>query len=113
MSQTAYYQGAEKPDFGIGWLDANGTVIDFSSGYTFTFTLSKDGTIVYTQTTGITGAATSPNVQVVFPAGWSDSITPDVYLVRLRARLTSGSKDRDWPPLDSDPVYLEIRAALA
>jgi len=112
MSQSTYWQGQELPDYRVGWLDGDGNPISFVSGWTFTFTLSQSGVVAYSQTSGITGAAAVPNVTVVFPAGWNDALPAGVYDARLRARQTSGSKDRDWPPLDTEPATVLIRAAL-
>lgn len=92
MSQMDLTVGTELPDQPFEWKDLNGNVIDFSSGHTFSFRIGAATPFV--KSSGITGAATSPNVTVSFSAGELDAITPGVYLGELHARRTSDSKDR-------------------
>jgi hypothetical protein len=111
MSVRSYWQGAEKPDYTIEWRDRNGDLIDFSSGYTFRVDLyDTTGKSVYNQTSGITGAATSPNVTIVWATNWNASVAAGLYQLRLRA--TNASLDRDWPPPDTESAQVKIKAAL-
>lgn len=72
-----YYQGAERPALKLWLLDDDGTLIDFSLGYSFTLKIGLAGqTPLLTKTTGITGAVGagveptgSPNVTVAWAAG--------------------------------------------
>lgn len=98
LMQIAVRKGAELPDRGIEWRDANGNIIDFSSGWTWQLKigLTADGTAAITKTTGITGAATSPNVTISFSAGELDGLTVETeYVCQLMA--TSGTKQRGFP----------------
>jgi hypothetical protein len=96
MSEWVYRQDAEIPSFAVEWRDGNGALINFASGYTFQVLLvNTSDAVVLTKTTNITGAATSPNVTVAWPAG-ELNITPGVYFLHLRA--TSATNDRFFSP---------------
>jgi hypothetical protein len=95
-----YYRTAERPDIRLWLTDSNGTLIDFSTGYTFAFKLGNSGSAAtFTKTSGITGAAGSgveptgtPNITLTFTAGDLDSLTAGPCLWQLRA--TTGGLDR-------------------
>lgn len=91
-----YTQGAELPDLTFEWRDSTGALIDFSSGYTFVLKLGTPGqAAVLTKSTGITGAATNPNVTVVWAtSGELNTLTPGVYTLQLIATRSSDSKQR-------------------
>ena len=99
MSLT-YYRTAEFPDLQLWVLDDDGTLIDFSTGYSFTWKLGRPGSAAeFTKTTNITGSVGSgtepggtPNVTLIFVAGELDSIDPGLYTWQLRA--TSSGRDR-------------------
>jgi hypothetical protein len=85
------------------WLqDAEGDLVDLSSGYTFTWKIGLRGqAAMFTKTSGISGAAGAgveptgtPNVTLDFNAGDLDAVTPGPYVWQLVAR-TSGL-DRVW-----------------
>ena len=95
-----YYRTAERPDIKLWLLDDDGELVDFSTGYTFTFKLGTPGaTATFTKATGITGAAGSgveptgaPNVTLTFAAAELDGLTAGLYTWQLRG--TSGTLDR-------------------
>lgn len=87
--------GAELPDITAVWRDSEGTLIDFSSGWTFTLKLNTFPPFV--KTTGITGAATSPNVRIAFAAGELDDLPPGTHRAQLWAKRGDG---KDRVPLD-------------
>lgn len=95
MADIKVTVGGELPDWTFAWMDDAGDLIDFSANYTFTLRIGDSSTGILEQTTGITGAATDPNVTIAFAVGTFDSITPGVYAAELWARRTSDSKDRD------------------
>lgn len=97
MSSWIYRADAELPAFAVAWYDGTGALIDFSSGYTFELKLvaKSDGTVALTKTTGIVGAATSPNVNVPWAAG-DLNVAPGLYTAHLKA--TNGSGDRFFAP---------------
>lgn len=73
-----YYITADKPDIELWLLDDDGDLIDFSTGYTFSFKIGTQvgTTALLTKTSGITGAVGAgsepdgtPNVVVAFTAG--------------------------------------------
>lgn len=94
-----YYQGAERPALKLWLEDDDGTLIDFSTGHTFSFKVGNTGEpALLTKTTGIVGAAGvgaeptgTPNVTITWAAGELD-ITPGAYSWVLIA--TSGGLDR-------------------
>lgn len=92
----SYIQGADLPDLTFEWRDRNGTLIDFSTGHTFVLKLGTPGAAAtLTKSTGITGAATVPNVTVAWAtSGELNTLTPGVYTLDLIATRTSDSKQR-------------------
>lgn len=94
-----YYQGAERPTLRLWLLDDDGTLVDFSAGYTFSLKIGLAGqTPLLTKTSGITGAAGAgveptgtPNVVVSWSAG-ELAITPGAYTWALTAN--TGGLDR-------------------
>jgi hypothetical protein len=91
-----YIQGADIPDLAITWLDNAGTVIDYSSGYTFSLKLGQPGqAAAMTKSTGITGAATAPNVTVAWATSNElNTLDPGTYTLDLIATRSSDSKQR-------------------
>ncbi|HEU4544070.1 MAG TPA: hypothetical protein VFR23_23270 [Jiangellaceae bacterium] len=86
--------GSELPDRTLHWQTADGATIDFSTGYTWTLRVGNT-TGVLQKTSGITGAATDPNVTIVWAAGEWDNVPPGNYSFTLTPRRTSDSKDRE------------------
>jgi hypothetical protein len=87
-----YIAGAEDPSLSVTWTAHDGTLIDFSTGWTFVLKLYKTGvTPLITKTTGITGAATDPNVVIVWATNQLD-IAPGAY--RLEIKATKAGRDR-------------------
>jgi hypothetical protein len=99
-SVLRYYRTAERPDIRLWLLDDDGALVDFASGYTFTFKLGSPGSAAsFTKTTGITGAAGAgtetsgtPNVTLTFTAAELDGLTAGTTTWQLRA--TTGGLDR-------------------
>lgn len=91
---------AERPAIQLWIRDSNGNLIDFSSGYTFTFKIGYPGrTALLTKTTGIVGAAGAgvepsgtPNVVISPIAGELDIAKGKAYTGQLTA--TTGGLDR-------------------
>lgn len=74
--------GSELPDDAFDWTDRQENLIDFSDGWTFSLEVGfPNQDAVLTKSTGITGAATSPNITI----SWEDG--------ELAAPLTAGA----WP----------------
>lgn len=101
MTDLRYYSDQELPALAVEWRDRDDTVIDFSSGWTFTAKVcatATPNTVALSKTTGITGASTSPNVTIDFAttdfSGLTASTAGTRYVVRLYARRTADSKDR-------------------
>lgn len=91
-----YHKTAERPALELWLLDDDDVLIDFSTGYTFSFKIGNRGTAaLLTKTTNITGAAGSgtepsgtPNVTVTWAAG-ELNLTPGSYGWQLTATTTS------------------------
>lgn len=98
-----YVQGSELPSVVVSWKDDQGVIIDLTG---YTFELRTDTTPTTIKITGITGAATDPNVTIDWAAGELDAIVPGAYSAQLWARRTSDSKDRVLP------LTLRITAAI-
>jgi len=77
MARVSYHSTADRPALELWLLDDDDTLIDFSSGYTFSFKIGTPGTAaLLTTTTGVTGAAGAgteptgtPNIVVTWTAG--------------------------------------------
>lgn len=102
MSQTlAYDLTADRPAATMWLEDDDGTLIDFSSGYTYELKVGTPGAAaLLTKTTGITGAAGAgveptgtPNITITWTAGEIAGITtPGTYAWQLVC--TTSSLDR-------------------
>jgi hypothetical protein len=100
MSSLTYYRAAERPAIQLWLQDADGSLLDLSSGYTFSFKIGLVGSAaVFTKTSGITGAAGSgtenngtPNLTINFTAGELAAIPVRNYTWQVTA--TTGGLDR-------------------
>ncbi len=99
MARITYVKTADRPALKIWYYDDDGTLLDCSSGYTFSLKVGTRGSAaVLTKTTNITGAAGSgveptgtPNITVTWAAG-ELALTPGSYVAQLT--LTNSSLDR-------------------
>lgn len=96
----------EDPSIPLEWLDSDGLPIDLSAA-TFSVVLRErsTGTTALTKTSGITGAATSPNVTITWSTGELASLS-GVY--ELVATATVGGRARTFRPASLPLV--EVRA---
>lgn len=121
MSSGYAYRGdQELPSIQINWLDGTGATIDFSTGWTFTAKVvaaTAPTTVLLTKTTGITGAASSPNVTIDWAttdfAGLAKSDSGTRYLIWLYARRAADSKDRVFDPSGASPLSFTLFTAPA
>jgi hypothetical protein len=92
-----YDAGERLPDAHLTIYDDTSTLIDLSSGYTFSASLTNvlTDTVAHTQSTGIAGAATSPNVTIAWTSGFAN-ITAGHYELKVTGTRTSDSKLRIW-----------------
>lgn len=91
-----YTVGAELPDYELTWNDADGDLIDYSTGWTFE--LRVDTPTPTVKSTGIIGAATAPNVTVSIADGeWDDLPAPATFGAQLWAHRESDGRDRVMP----------------
>ena len=106
---AVYYSGAELPDLHLTWEDEDGEVINFAAGWTFTVKVAREGstTAAFSKTTGVTGAASAPNVVIAWDtSGELSTLAAGRYIVQVVARRSSDSKDRYF----QGP--LEIRSSI-
>lgn len=109
MSTIVYTLGADLPDLAITWRDSSDTLIDFSTGHTFTVKIGRPGATAFvTKTLGITGAATAPNVSISWSITDLASLAAGIYTIQIVARRIVDSKDRFYPA----PIALTIRRAI-
>ena len=94
MDTREYVAGAELPDMSFNLEDPNGATLDLSTGWTLSATISGNGITPINKTTGIAGAASSPNVTIQWAVADLGSLAAGKYLLTLQARRTSDSKDR-------------------
>jgi hypothetical protein len=95
VSIPTYTQGSDLPDYPIQWLDSEGDLVDFSSGWTFECKVGTPGSAAEFTTTDVDGAATSPNVMVHFATtGELNSLDPGTYTVQVKATRTADSRHR-------------------
>lgn len=95
-----YFRTAERPALEFWLTDDDDNLINFASGYTFTFKLGTPGeAATFTKTTGITGAAGvgtepsgTPNVTITFTAAELDSLT--IGSTRWQLTATTSGLDR-------------------
>lgn len=103
-----YIQGAELPDVEITWMDSDGSVIDFSTGWTFTVRIGVLGQPASMEKTdGITGNAVAPNVVVIWDNVELENLPAAAYALQVIARHTASGKDRKFTDtLTIDPQVL-------
>jgi hypothetical protein len=88
--------GSELPDDAFEWTDAQGAVISFATGWTFSIEVGfPDQDPVLTKADGITGAATSPNVTIAWDDGeLDDPLTAGTWPGWITATHDSSGKER-------------------
>ena len=94
---AVYYKGAELPDLHVTWEDEDGEVIDFAAGWTFVVKVAREGSTAasFTKSSGITGAASAPNVVVAWAtSGELSTLAAGRYVVQVVATRAADSKDR-------------------
>jgi hypothetical protein len=88
--------GALLPDTKLVW-EQDGNLIDFSVSHSYSVEIEPwaGGALSFAaKTSGITGAATSPNVTIAWSSGEIDSLTLGSYRVEITATRSSDSKPR-------------------
>lgn len=112
MQTVIYTQGADLPDLQVTWKNNAGSVIDFSSGWTFELRVGDPAAeAALVKTTGISGAATEPNVTIAWAITDDlDSLDPDMYTAQLIATRVSDDKQRIMPPfkIKIQPAILPV-----
>ena len=104
LIEGVWNAGDEKPDWKLLWVDGDGRLIDFSTGYTWQVRVSDptETTAAFaTKTTGITGAVGSlttvpptPNVVVAWNAGDLGSLVAGKYKVQIIATASGARRSR-------------------
>lgn len=106
-----YYAGADLPDLQLAWYDSSAALINFASGYTFAVKVAPLGSTIatFTKSTGVTGAATTPNVTIAWAVSEIGTLATGTYDVQVQATRTADSKQRFFP----DPLRINIKPAIA
>ena len=96
---VTYIQGSDLPDTAIRWEDSTGTLINYSTGYTFELKVGTPGdAALLTKSTGITGASTDPNVTLAWAtSGELNTLAVGIYSAQLKATRGVDSKQRYLP----------------
>lgn len=99
-TQVTIVEGSDLPDLAISWLDRTGSIIDYSSGYTFTVKVGVEGGAAsITKTSNIVGAATSPNILVSWATSEIGTLSAGRYVIEVIATATDGRERRRQLPL--------------
>ena len=106
------FRTAERPSLGIWWRDSAKNLIDFSTGYTFVFSIGAPGSAaVFTKSTGITGAVGAgtdptgtPNVVIAFTAAELDGLTKGTKTCQITATTGGLSRVRQFPAVVKDVI---------
>lgn len=102
MQQYTYVKNQELPAMSFEWRDNTNTLVDYSTGYTLTVKVAAQTTptvTVLTKSTGITGAATAPNVAVNWSTADLAALTAGTtYVIWLIATRTADSLHRVFSP---------------
>lgn len=108
ITTAVYVQGADLPDLAITWNDQNDDLRDFSSGWTFSLKVGDPGSAaLFTKASGITGAATDPNVTIAWAtSGELNTLATGSHTGQITATRTSDSKQliRTFPISIKPPI---------
>jgi hypothetical protein len=93
-----YRKGDELPNVPVYWVEKRPNqadlVYNLGAGWTFTVLVGlPDEPALLTKTSGVTGAATLPNVSIVWDEGELDVLPADVYVATLVATEAATGKD--------------------
>lgn len=102
MQTITIVKNQELPAMAFEWRDSSNTLIDYSTGYTFTAKIAPQTTptvTTLTKSSGITGLATAPNVAIAWSTADLTALTAGVtYVVWLIATRTADSLHRVFSP---------------
>ena len=91
--EFCYYEGAELPDAVVSWFEG-GQLVDLPGPLSFEARIGREGQpAVVTKTSGITGAATAPNLTIQWDPGELDPLTPGRWTITIVAG-GAGGRDR-------------------
>lgn len=88
-----YVEGANLGDIVITWIDTNGDLRDFSSGWTITAIVYPWNGLTrsFAKLTGVTGGGAEPNVTIVWSvSGEVKTLTAGVYKIEVVATDGAG-----------------------
>jgi len=93
-----YTRTDELEPVSITWYQPNGTLYNFTSGWTFRARIGTGSGFLVEKTTGFTGAATAPNLSINFTTGELDGIATGSYQLDVQATLTATAQTitRTW-----------------
>lgn len=88
-----YTRGAELEGLDLTWPEPDGTLYDFTTGWTFTARIGTPDIGLLAKTSGFTGASTAPNLVIAWAAAELDALPVGSYHLDITARLTATSQD--------------------
>jgi hypothetical protein len=101
-------KGSELPDIGIIWYQEDGvTLYNFSAGWTFAVRIGNPGSTALVTPSAV-GAATAPNLTIIFAANALDTIAAGTYHLDVTPRFTALTKD-----LDTRTWLFQVRDGVA
>ena len=93
-----YTRTDELEPVSITWYQPNGTLYNFTSGWTFRARIGTGSGFLVEKTTGFTGAATAPNLSINFTTGELDGVPSGTYHLDVQATFTATAQTitRTW-----------------
>jgi len=88
VSDYTYDVGDEDPSIALTWKDRDDAVINLSAATFSVKLVNSAGAAIVTKTTGITGAATAPNIVISWAAG-ELNIAAGLYELWVQATVSS------------------------
>lgn len=90
-SNISYIQGAELDSLGIEIEQGDGTLVDMSSGWTFSLKVGTSAATAFTKTTGISGTVSGMTVNWAI-SGELNTLAAGAYIGEITATRTGDSR---------------------
>jgi hypothetical protein len=90
-SNISYIQGAELDSLGIEIEQGDGTLVDMTTGWTFSLKVGTSGATAFTKTSGITGTVSGMTVNWTV-SGELNTLAPGAYIGEITATRTGDSR---------------------
>jgi len=99
MSVLRYVKGDELEGVDITWYEPDGSLYDFTSGWSFRARIGNPGQAALVEkTTGFTPGAMAPNLRIPWTANQLNAIPAGTYHLDVTATIIATSQDvtRTW-----------------